>query len=89
VKIFIGIIYFAAVFAIHAEDAKQVPPATVEQLQKQVAEQSKEIAKLNDQLSKSQQKLTIYQQSAFRCQDAMLDAQIEAQSKQAEKPKTK
>jgi uncharacterized coiled-coil protein SlyX len=64
------------IFAVtlRAEDAKPTPPVTVDQLTAQVAEQKQQIAKL-------QQKLTIYQQSSFRCQDAMLDAQIDAQAK--------
>lgn len=69
----------ALAIALFAEDTK--PLATVDQLQAKVADQQKEIAKL-------QQKLTIYQQSSFRCQDAMLDMQLDAQLKQT-KPEAK
>jgi len=63
-----------------AEDA---PKPTIEQLQAQIAQRDAQIAKL-------QQKLTIYQQTAFRCQDAMLDAQIDTQqAKQQPQPRPK
>jgi uncharacterized coiled-coil protein SlyX len=58
----------------------KVQDVTVEQLQTQLALQQKEITKL-------QRKLTVYQQSAFRCQDAMLDAQIEQQIAPAKPPR--
>ncbi len=68
---------FALSFALHADDK---PAPTIEQLQAQIAQKDAQIAKL-------QRKLTVYQESAFRCQDAMLDQQIEAQAKQQPKPK--
>lgn len=71
------LILFALALSLNAEDK---PASTVEQLQAQIAAKDQQLAKL-------QQKLTIYQQSAFRCQDAMLDQQIDAQTKPPAKPR--
>ena len=67
------LILFALALSLQSLLAEDKP--TLEQLQAQIAAKDAQIAKL-------QRKLTIYQESAFRCQDAMLDAQIEAQQKQ-------
>ena len=63
----------ALALALHAEDA--VPLATVEQLQKTVAEQTK-------QLAEAQAELRLYQQGLFQCQAAEIHQQAVSQAKQ-------
>lgn len=78
---------FALALSLQAEDiGAGINCNSVETCKVAIDAKAKELdAKINAlqaTLNKLQQKLTIYQQSAFRCQDAMLDAQIDAQAKQ-------
>lgn len=83
------VILFALAFTLRAQSPvpgvdvpKPKPLATVEELTKQVAERNQQIAKLSEQLARSNQKLTVYRNETNVCRDAMLDAQIDAKSKQ-------
>ena len=71
------IVLFFMSAALHAEDA--VPLATVEQLQKTVAEQTK-------QLAEAQAELRLYQQGLFQCQAAEIHQQAVSQSKRTSAP---
>ena len=66
-------ILFALALSLQAEDKQP----TVEQLQAQIIQLKADNAKLT-------QKLNFYQTASFRCQDAMLDKEIDQQTQKSQ-----
>ena len=78
-------------FALQAEDGSKVSPPTEHELlmeaKAQIAQRDRDNAAKDQQIAKLTRKVQIYQQAAFGCQDAQIDAQIEAQAKQQGVPR--